>query len=666
MTLSFGVAYYPEHWLHLPDPRAARAAEINLMRAASFNVARLGEFAWSLLEPAPGQFDFGWLHDSIDELAQAGIQTVLGTPSAAPPAWLVQQHPGILAVDEAGRRVQFGNRCHYCVNAPEFHSAVQRLVGALAREFGQHPNVIGWQIDNEYNRYCYCERCQQLFQQFLAQRYGSLDQLNLHWATPYWSQTYQDWAQIPLPIGPHNPGLMLEHRRFVTHSYRRFQKLQIDLLRPQIHPAAWITHNFMFWHDGYDHYDLSADLDLASWDWYVGSGHLDYQASGAAHDLVRGYKRRSFWLMETQPGNVNWRKVNNVLNRGETRAAIWHAIAHGAQAALFWQWRSALGGQEQYHGTLIDQAGRPRPFFSEAQDIGRDFAALGGVLDGAELRPQVAILNSYDSRWSIQAQRHHNNFDYVSHLLHYYKPLAARNISVDIVSPDAPLEQYQLVIVPAQVILSPAQAAALEAFVLGGGHLVLTIRTGMKDGYNALLPQRQPGLLTRAAGVEVEEYYALEQSAPLQGVPQLGGTESRSTLWAERLAPLPGCDVQILARFCASNGWLDGRPAVTRHAYGRGQVTYVGVYLESLADQQVLVDDIVACSGVQPDLAAPENIEARRLVQPGGGSLYILINHNRFPAVVPLPWKAANLLCGQPAAGELSLEPYGVAVLQPV
>ncbi|MBL8058017.1 MAG: beta-galactosidase, partial [Anaerolineales bacterium] len=397
MTLHFGTAYYPEHWLHRPEAAAQQAAEIELMRAAGFTVARLGEFAWSTQEPAPGRFNFAWLNEAIANLAAAGIQTVLGTPTAAPPAWLVQQHPGLLAVDEAGRRVQFGNRCHYCVNAPELHAAVRRLVAALAAEFGPHPHVIGWQIDNEFNRDCYCERCQQQFREFLAGRYGSLAALNERWATAYWSQTYSAWSQIPLPIGPHNPGLMLEHRRFVTASYRRFQKLQIDLLRPRLRPEVWLTHNFMHWHAGYDHYDLSADLDLAAWDWYIGSGHLDYQTAGAAHDLVRGYKRRGFWLMETQPGHVNWRPVNNVLRQGETRAANWHAVAHGAQAVLYWQWRSALGGQEQYHGTLLDQSGQPRPLYAEVQQIGRDFQAAGPALAGAEGRASVALLNCYAS-----------------------------------------------------------------------------------------------------------------------------------------------------------------------------------------------------------------------------------------------------------------------------
>ena len=71
------------------------------------------------------------------------------------------------------------------------------------------------------------------------------------------------------------------------------------------------------------------------------------------HDFARGWKRENFWVMETQPGSVNWAPVNAALDAGETRAMAWQAIGHGADAVLYWQWRDALNGQEQYHGCLL-------------------------------------------------------------------------------------------------------------------------------------------------------------------------------------------------------------------------------------------------------------------------------------------------------------------------
>ncbi len=651
--LHLGAAYYPEHW-----PEELWPEDIRLMREAGLTVARLAEFAWSTLEPVEGEFHFDWLERAISALADAGIVSVLGTPTAAPPAWLVQQHPDLMAVDESGRRVQFGNRCHYCVNSPEFHATTQRIVGAMAERFGSNPHVIGWQLDNEYNRVCCCDRCRHLFQRYLAEKFGSLDALNQHWTTRYWSQTYSAWEQIPIPIGPHNPGLMLEWKRFVTESYRQFQRLQLDALRPHLRPGVWVTHNFMGWFDGFDHYVLTQDLDLASWDWYVGTGHHDYLTSGAKHDLTRGFKRQNFWLMETQPGHVNWSSINNALNKGETRAMAWHAVAHGADAVLYWQWRSALGGQEQYHGTLVDQSGQPRPFYEEVQQLGRGFAAVSPLLAGSTIVPKVALLNSYDSRWAIQWQRHHRDFDYVAHFNHYYRPLAARNIATDVIAADAPLDGYRLVIAPALLIVNENQAERLGDFVARGGHLVLTIRCGMKDEYNALLPSRQPGLLADLAGVEVEEYYALLDPVPVSGE-WFAGT---SRLWAERLEVQDEANTQVIARYGAFNGWLDGHPAVTAHSHGKGQVYFVGAYLDEAA-QQALVDHIVEMDSVRPVMETPTGVEARKRVSADGEEIFIVINHERAEQIVRLPWPAREHLSGQSLADELALEPYGVAVL---
>jgi beta-galactosidase len=582
---------------------------------------------------------------------------VLGTPTAAPPAWLVQQYPDLMAIDENGRRVQFGNRCHYCVNSPEFHSATRRLVGALDEHFGSNPHVIGWQIDNEYNRVCRCKRYQRLFQQYLANKFGSLDALNEHWSTRYWSQTYSTWEQIPIPIGPHNPGLMLEFKHFITGSYRRFQSLQIDLLRPHIQPGVWITHNFMGWFDGFDHYKLAKDLDLASWDWYVGTGAHDYLSSGAIHDLTCGFKRRNFWLIETQPGNVNWVPINSSLNKGEARAMAWHAVAHGADAILYWQWRSAFGGQEQLHGTLVDQSGQPRPFYQEVQNIGRDFAAVSSLFADTTPVAKVAMLNSYDNRWSIQWQRHHQDFDYVAHFSHYYRPLARRNIATDIISADGLLHGYKLVIAPALLILTESIAENLTTFVGNGGHLILTIRSGMKDDYNALLPVRQPGALAEIAGIEVEDYYALLEPVPVSGA-WLSGT---SRLWAERLKVRKDAGVQVLARYGESNGWLDGQAAVTFHPYGKGCVYFIGVFLDETS-QQLLLDHIVHAAGIQPVIETPPGVEARERINSNGDEIFIVINHERKEQQIHLPWLAREHLTDR-RVSKLELEPYGVAII---
>jgi beta-galactosidase len=653
--LYFGVAYYPEHW-----PEKRWAEDIHLMQEAGINVVRMAEFAWSTMEPDVGKFNFSWLEHAIEKLAVAGIVSVLGTPTAAPPAWLVERYPDLLAVDEHGRRIQFGNRCHYCVNSAEFHQATLRIVQAMGEHFESNPNVIGWQIDNEYNRVCYCDRCRNLFHQFLADKYGSLDELNQRWTTAYWSQTYSAWEQIPIPIGAHHPSLMLEFKHFITASYRRFQRLQLEALRSHLQAGVWTTHNFMGWYGGYDHYEMAADLDQASWDWYVGTGHHDYLTSGAVHDLTRGFKRRNFWLMETQPGNVNWHAKNTSLNQGEAIAMAWHAIAHGAEAVLYWQWRSALGGQEQYHGTLIDQSGKPRPFYADAQTLGKQIQSVSGMLAGSRIDASVAMLNSYASRWSIEFQRHHGDFDYVDHFNHYYHALAVNNISVDIISADEALDGYKLVIAPTLVILNEKRVTKLTNFVEMGGHLVLTIRTGMKDEFNALLPSRQPGALAKLAGVEVEDYYALDEFVPVEGK-WLNGFSQQ---WAERLKLLDQQNAIPISSYGKSNGWLDGQIAMAVHPYGKGMVYTVGAYLDEAA-QQTFVDHVLQTAGIQV-IKSEKDVEVLKRIDPAGKVILMVINHAAAERKFVLPWPALEHLTGQIIQNDLNLLPYATAILTKV
>jgi beta-galactosidase len=652
LMIYFGAAYYPEHQL-----AEVSHTDIDLMKKAGMNVVRMAEFAWSTLQPEVDKFDFDWLDQAIKHLLEREIVTILGTPTAAPPAWLIDKHKEILAVDEFGRPVQFGMRCHYCVNSPAFHQAVTKVVKAMASHFGSNPGVIGWQIDNEYNRVCYCEKCRRAFQDFLKEKYRTLDDLNRRWSTAYWSQTYSEWSQIPLPIGGHNPGLRFEHKRFVTASYRNFQKMQVDALREFLPSQIPITHNFMGWYSGYDHYELNRDLDISSWDYYIPSGHHDPIRSGATHDLTRGFKRQGYWLMETQPGSVNWSEINSVPNKGELRAVAWQAIAHGARAILYWQWRSARGGQEQYHGTLVDQSGMPRPFYTEAARFGTEINRLGTLLDGVESPAEVAILNDYDSLWSIDFQRHHKDFNPVDHLLHYYQPFARRNIPVDIISADESLDGYRLVLAPSLVILKENQVNELSKFVERGGHLVLTIRTGLKDPFNALLDERQPGPLRKMAGIEVEEYYALQESVPICA----DGFTGSSQQWAELLKPLDE-PIGILARYGTCNGWLDGQPAITRHSFGKGATYFIGAYLD-YASQQVLMDQVAADAGVNPGLPSPDGVEIRELINREKKELVIVINHTQETKQIRLPQICYDHLHQIPREQEVILPAYEVMVL---
>jgi len=541
LPLELGAAWYPEQW-----PESRWNSDLTLMEQAHLHFVRIGEFAWSTMEPSEGVYKIDWLERAIRLAEKHHIAVLIGTPTAAPPAWLTQKYPETLRTLADGRKDEHGGRQQFDWSSSKYREFCRDIVTRLAERFGHDPNVIGWQIDNEYANDSEGANTRQQFDDWLHAKYKTLDNLNARWTTSYWSQTYNSWDQINIP-GLHrseNPGLNLAWREFVSDTWRSYQRNQLDAIRAHSDKRQFITTNMMGWFDAYDQYTVAQDLDLASWDGYVGTGQLNVEDNSARHDLVRGFLRKNFWVMETQPAFVNWSQDNNALNKGETRAMAWNAIGHGSEAVEYWQWRSALNGQEQYHGTLVGADGTPIPLYTEIQQIGADFDKAGPALAGTTVHSNVALLNDDPSRWAIDWQRHNKAFDPVAAFMSFYTPLHDAVRSIDVIPDTARFDHYKLVVAPALNLITPEAAKNLEAYVRNGGHLVLGPRSGMKDEDNSLWPQRQPGPLADLLGAHVEQYYALDETVPLSG----DWGNAHDNLWAEFLT-VKSPDTRVLMHY---------------------------------------------------------------------------------------------------------------------
>ena len=653
--LWLGAAWYPEQW-----PESRWPKDLALMQAAGINVVRVGEFAWSTLEPRQGVYHFGWLERAIAEAARHHIYVVIGTPTDAPPVWLTSRYPQVRRVHADGRRAQHGNRRQFSYASPLYRKFCRDIVTRLAERFGHNPDVIGWQIDNEYTNESYDAGTRRQFQLWLKHRFGTLAALNRDWTTAYWSQTYTAWNQIPLNALPGNPGLMLAHRRFVTATWLGFQRNQLDALRPLIAARQFITTNIggLGWSDNWNHYVITRPLDIAAWDDYVGEGQLNFYRNGAMSDFVRGWKREDYWVMEAQPGFVDWAPINNSLVKGGVRAMTWESIGHGADAVLFWQWRSALGGQEQYHGTLVGPDGRPEPLYAEVQRIGREFKRASAVVAGTRPRSQVALLVSYDSRWAIGFQRQSRRYRQLGVLLDYYRPLENLTHSVDIVSARAPLTQYKAVFAPSLNVISRSLARHLRAYVLGGGVLVLGPRSGMKDQYDRLNVERQPGPLVPLLGGRVQQYYALDAPVAVSGAAGRG----TGRVWAEALTPRSSA-TRVLLRYGPGNAWLAGEPAAIEHRYGRGAILYLGTILDQPL-MRAFIQHTLDTAGVRSRFGVlPPGIELMRRVG-AGREVVIVINHGKRARLVRLPYAMHDVLHPGRVVRTLRLRTQGIAVLE--
>lgn len=650
----YGAAWYPEHW-----PEERWPVDLKMMRDAGMNVVRVAEFAWSRMEPQEGRIELDWLERSVDLAAKYGINVVLGTPTATPPAWLTQKYPEVLSVDPSGKRARHGARCHYNVCSRRYLEFARGIASNLARRFGSNKNVIGWQIDNEYWRTSCDSETMAQFQEWLKKEYDSLDVLNRRWTTAYWSQEYSDWSQIPVPTECSNPCIEHAFRRFTTDMYIRFQKAQCDAIRAHAGNGQWITHN-MHAHEWLDWVKIGKELDLAAWDPYPGANHVDVNEWGFVSDLCRNVKpERRHWIMETQPGRVSWADVNRDLDKGETRNLVWHFLGHGAEAVLFWQWRCPLGGQEQYHGSIVGNNGEPRPVFEEIARTGREIGKVAGLLDGKRIASEVAVVHTYPDRWSLLKQRHHSAFHPVKHILAYYGPLRERGLAVDVVDTFyASLKSYRLVVAPALHLLNESVTAKLVEYVEGGGHLLLGARSGFKDEHNAMLPSLQPGgRLGALLGAQVEEYFAITEAVPLDGVLGAG----RCNVWAEPLK-VTGDGVEVLLSFGPGNPWVEGKPALVTRRHGKGRISYLGAWADE-GTMNAVMRWASEVSGVRAaPLTAPHGVAVYEL-NGRDGAAWILNNCTNLPQTVALPFAAKDALDGREWKDGVNLAPRGVAVL---
>ncbi len=516
-----GVCYYPEHWdedLWATDARAM--AELGISRV------RIGEFTWSHIEPHPGRFDWEWLDRAVETLAGENLGIIMGTPTACPPKWLVDRHPEILACDARGQQRKFGSRRHYCFSSPVYRDEAARIVTAMASRYGSHHAVVAWQTDNEYGCHdttiSYSAAAAEAFRNWLKLRYENIQALNKAWGTVFWSQEYEDFAQIDPPcstVTEATPAHRLDYWRFSSDQVASFNAMQVDILR-RLSPGRDIVHNFMGFYTEFDHFAVARDLDVAGWDsyplgfteqfWFSESQKHEYMRQGhpdiAAfhHDLYRGCGRGRMWVMEQQPGPVNWAAFNPAPLPGMVRLWTWEAIAHGAEIVSYFRWRQVPFAQEQMHAALNLPNNKPDVAYLEVRQVTEEISRLA-PLPTADIAP-VALVFSYEADWLLQIQPQAKTFRWLRLAFEMYEGLRNLGLDVDIVPEDHDLSPYKLVIVPSLPIADNKFANALQQLSVP---VLLGPRSGSKTTNLAIAPELPPGSLSALTGVTITRVESL-------------------------------------------------------------------------------------------------------------------------------------------------------------
>ncbi len=588
--LELGVCYYPEQWDSSQwRDDAARMVEMGL------DWVRIAEFTWGLIEPRRGQFEWGWLDEIIGILGEAGLRVMMSTPTASPPKWLIDEYPEILPVGPDGRVRGFGSRRHYCFSSDFYLEESKRIATEYAQRYGQNSHVHAWQIDNEYNDHdtvlSYSDAARNGFRRWLQERYGAIEELNQRWGTVFWGTQYSRFDQIELPNGlvaAANPTQSLDFARYSSDRVRLFNKAQVDILRAHS-PGRDITHNFMAGSFEYDHHAVGADLDIVGFDSYplgnlLGSSLSDqdkhrYLRTGAPDyqgfhcDLYRSQGRGRMWVLEQQPGPVDWAEKNPSPADGMVRLWTWAAFAHGAQAVMFFRWRQAKFAQEQFHTALFRSDGSPDQAAVELAQVVKDRAALPPA---KRQKAQVAMLIDYTSIWAAEFLPHDDAFPNANILRDWYAGLRGFGVDLDFVGPEDDLNGYALIVLPQSMIVSDGLASRLQA---SSAKLLIGARSGSKTPDMHSPDTLAPGVLSDLTGVRVLRVESLPDLA--DEAVQLGEQNPlHFTGWRE----IVETSEQAIGHFVSR--YQNGSPAVIRS----DRATYLAMVPSGALLQNILRD----------------------------------------------------------------------------
>lgn len=667
--LLHGGDYNAEQWLDRPD---ILKKDIEYMKKAGINSVTLGVFSWSVHEPTEGNINLDWLEDTVNNLYDNGIYTVLATPSGARPAWLDEKYPSAMRCDDRGVRNHHGFRHNHCMQSPEFREKVRIMDSALGQRFANNPAVVMWHISNELGGYCYCDICRKKFQEWLADRYDNdIEKLNKAWWTTFWSHRFNSFDQIDPPYSNGENfilGLNLDWRRFSTWSATDFMRYEIDTLK-KAGAKQPMTTNFMDMFYDYDYHYLSQFIDVISWDNYP-EMHNNWQSDSDEmmdrsfmHAMFRSMKPdKPYMMMESAPGLVNWRQYNKYRRPGVHRLISLQAIAAGSDTVQYFQIRKSRGCSEQWHGAVIDHLGTDDTrVFKEVAEVGKDLKAIKEVA-GTLSNNKVAIIYDWDNRWAVDdawaLSNKSKNYDRTC--MEIYKEFMSLGVEPDIISSDMDWSNYKIICAPMLYVLHDNMGEKVKSFVESGGQIMCTYFTGYVDKTLLAHLGGFPGDgLMDVFGICSEEIDTLypEDKNSISILDKAGRTDHSIDIF-DYQELLRDVNAEVIASY--NDDYVKGTAAITRNSYGDGHAYYVACRTKQ-SDIEFIYREMLNHAGIAYN-KLPSGIEKHvRYSENNSYSFYL--NCADKPIVLS-DLHGKNLLTWEDIDGDITLEKYDVAIIK--
>lgn len=673
----YGADYYPEQ-----ETREEVLRDAHRLREQGFNAVRIGEFAWSVLEPEEGQYNIDWLVDMVNILGSEGVYTIVCTPSACPPIWMVEKHPDILYRDNRGVVRPFGGRRHYCYNNDTYREYCRKITEKIAQALQGNPYLLGWHIDNELAQEatgrCQCPVCQGKFHAWMERKYGTIEEFNRRAGTVFWSQTYSRFDQIPLPsksievegadpLYPFldNPTIRLDFERFSSDSMVDFVRNQAEVLR-RYTTLPLTTNTTGVWTSGLNYYDAFKQLDIVAVDEYPSLRSSSLAGCSASFAFIRGIKgQQDFWVVETSSGGGQGSWARQGVPQpypGALRQAAIHAYASGAQLLTYFQYKTFRYGAEQLEASVMDIDGVERRRNREFRQVAQELEALTPLLESTVLKNDVAVCFDYDCLWAIKIKPFHKQYYYPSDVLGWHGLLKSQGLDADIIPMDDAIFRYKVVVLTGALVLSDAFKEQLKEFVRRGGVVVAGYLTAIKNPDNTADRVSTPAGLTDLFGLRVEEIDPVYANLEAQMTLTLGDKSWNFTnrIWTESL----GLDTaQPLMTYDTT--YRQGETAAACNAYGDGKAYYLGTVPghEVLGPFMKAVCEREGIKAVPFTLPGGTEVIAR---QQEGKPVYFVFNSNEGPATIGFQLPCRDWLSGEVLTGDQPFEAKAYRVVVPV
>jgi beta-galactosidase len=664
--VTVGCYYYPEQW-----PVSEWDNDLKRMAALGFEFTHYGEFAWSLMEPEEGKFDFSWLDKAIEIAGKYKLKVILCTPSPTPPAWLVHKHPEVLMQNEEGRVMQHGSRQQGSWSSKIYQEYCVKIVTELAKRYKNNPSVFGWQLDNEpshYNAvYDYNEASQEGFRTWLEKKYVHIDSLNNRWGNNFWSQRYNNFKQIRIPnqkelVQQPNPHGLLDFQEFTNEQRGIFLRLQANTLRNYISDKQFITTNYMMQLPHIDPWVNKTDMDFASYTYYPVNSYSETENDalgfrlGAgrdlslAHDFFQSVNGQT-GIMELQPGQVNWGRYNAQPYPGAVRMWIWHTFAIGSKFICTYRYRQPLYGNEQYHQGIIQTDGESlsRGGKEYVQAI-KELNEIKKVyrIDKVE-KSKIGIWWDQRSMLDMYNFPHNQNWNPVTNFYRYYEIIKSFALPVEFLTNASNIDpqRYSVILIPAVQLVDDALVSKWEKYVEAGGTLIITARTGQKNRDGHWWKTEMQKKIQKLTNVSILYYDHLPPSK-IARVTKGSKTYSWNS-WGEIINLTKDSNqTKVLAVY--SDQFYEGKAAAISGTVGKGKVVYIGVTTNDGAMEKEILKETFEENEL-PLVELPKNIFIEKR-----GNLRIAVNYSSYPFELTISKQQEILL------GERSLKPGGVTV----